>query len=81
MKRRRLSPEGPMGGRQRRGASAEWTSWRGTRECPPATGVLGLLRRSEQPWALKVWGYGKLYCEQSSLPLTKVQWKLMRSGF
>lgn len=58
MKRPRLSPEGPMGGRQRRGVAAEWTSWRGTRECPPATRVLGLSRRSQQPRALKVWGLG-----------------------
>lgn len=43
----RLSPpEGPMGGRRRRGAAAEWTSWRGASEgvLPPRV-CPGLLRR------------------------------------
>ncbi|MEJ1269892.1 hypothetical protein NN561_000710 [Cricetulus griseus] len=48
MKSLRLSPEGPMGGRQRRGAAAEWTSWRGTREGVLPRGVCRACRDGQR---------------------------------
>lgn len=46
-----VPPEGPMGGRRRRGAAAEWTSWRGASEgvLPPRV-CPGCCDGQAQPW-------------------------------